>query len=39
MVEDVAKTVWLALQIGEPPEIPQEDIDKLHQRYTHVYGQ
>ena len=39
MVEDVARTVWLALQIGQPEEIPQVDVDKLHYRYTHVYGQ
>ena len=39
MVEDVARTVWLALQIGQPEEIPQEEVDKLHYRYTHVYGQ
>ena len=39
MVEDVARTVWLALQIGQPEEIPPEDVAKLHQRYTHVYGQ
>ena len=39
MVEDVARTVWLALQIGQPEEILQEDVDKLHYRYTHVYGQ
>lgn len=39
MTEDNAKTVWLALQIGVPDEIPQEDVDKLHQRYTQVYGQ
>jgi L-ribulose-5-phosphate 4-epimerase len=39
MVEDVAKTVWLALQIGTPDEIPPEDVAKLHHRYTHVYGQ
>jgi len=39
MVEDVAKTVWLALQMGQPDEIPAEDIAKLHQRYTNVYGQ
>ena len=39
MVEDVAKTVWIALQIGEPPEIPAEDIAKLHDRYTNLYGQ
>jgi L-ribulose-5-phosphate 4-epimerase len=39
MTEDNAKTVWMALQIGVPDVIPQEDVDKLHYRYTHVYGQ
>jgi len=39
MTEDVAATVWLALQIGEPEEISPADIEKLHHRYTHVYGQ
>jgi L-ribulose-5-phosphate 4-epimerase len=39
MTEDNAKAVWLAMQIGVPDEIPQEDVDKLHQRYTNVYGQ
>ncbi|MCO6450563.1 MAG: L-ribulose-5-phosphate 4-epimerase [Caldilineales bacterium] len=39
MVEDVAATTWLALQIGRPEEIPQYLVDKLHYRYTHVYGQ
>jgi L-ribulose-5-phosphate 4-epimerase len=39
MVEDAARTVWLALQIGQPQEIPAEDVAKLHSRYTGVYGQ
>lgn len=39
MTEDVAATVWMALQIGTPDIIPQEDVDKLHHRYTNVYGQ
>jgi L-ribulose-5-phosphate 4-epimerase len=39
MTEDNAKTVWLALQIGTPDVIPQEDVEKLHHRYTNVYGQ
>jgi len=39
MTEDNARTVWLAMQIGVPDEIPQEDVEKLHHRYTHVYGQ
>jgi L-ribulose-5-phosphate 4-epimerase len=39
MTEDNAKTVWLAMQIGSPDVIPQEDVEKLHERYIHVYGQ
>jgi L-ribulose-5-phosphate 4-epimerase len=39
MTEDVAATVWMAMQIGVPDVIAQEDVDKLHHRYTHVYGQ
>ena len=39
MTEDNARTVWLAMQIGQPMEIPAEDVVKLHQRYMHVYGQ
>jgi len=39
MVEDNARTVWIALQIGTPDEISPEDVACLHHRYTHVYGQ
>lgn len=39
MVEDIAHTVWIALQLGEPDEIAPEDVAKLHRRYTKVYGQ
>jgi L-ribulose-5-phosphate 4-epimerase len=39
MVEDVAKTVHLALQLGQPDEIPAEDVAKLHYRYMNIYGQ
>ena len=39
MTEDVAATVWMALQIGTPDVIPQADVDKLHHRYMNVYGQ
>ncbi len=39
MVEDVARTIWLAKQIGEPDEIPADMVEKLHHRYTHEYGQ
>jgi L-ribulose-5-phosphate 4-epimerase len=39
MTEDVARTVWYALQLGTPDVIPAEDVAKLHARYTNVYGQ
>jgi L-ribulose-5-phosphate 4-epimerase len=39
MTEDNAAIVWIALQMGTPIPISQDDIDKLHHRYTHVYGQ
>jgi L-ribulose-5-phosphate 4-epimerase len=39
MVEDVAKTVSIALQMGTPDEITPEDVKKLNQRYMNVYGQ
>jgi L-ribulose-5-phosphate 4-epimerase len=39
MTEDNAKTVWLAMQMGMPEEIPQADVAKLHDRYLNVYGQ
>ena len=39
MTEENARTVWLAMQIGVPDEIPQEDVEKLHHRYIRVYGQ
>jgi L-ribulose-5-phosphate 4-epimerase len=39
MVEDIARTIWLALQIGQPEEIPAEMIERLHDRYKHEYGQ
>jgi L-ribulose-5-phosphate 4-epimerase len=39
MVEDVARTSWLALQLGKPDEIGSEDLKKLHHRYTQEYGQ
>jgi L-ribulose-5-phosphate 4-epimerase len=39
MVEDVAATVWLALQLGQPDEIPAEEVAKLRRRYTTEYGQ
>jgi len=39
MVEDVAKTVAIALQLGKPQEIPSEVVTKLHDRYSTAYGQ
>ena len=39
MTENVARTVWLALQLGQPEEIPPEDVARLRHRYTHEYGQ
>ncbi|MET8333296.1 L-ribulose-5-phosphate 4-epimerase [Streptosporangium canum] len=39
MCEDVARTVHLSRQLGEPLPIPQGDIDRLYGRYQHVYGQ
>ena len=39
MVEDVAKTVWLALQLGRPDEIPAEEVARARRRYLEEYGQ
>ena len=39
MTEEVAASVWLALQLGNPDGIPAEEVAKLHHRYTNVYGQ
>jgi len=39
MCEDVARTVHIARQLGEPIPIPQGDIDSLYERYQNAYGQ
>lgn len=39
MCEDVAKTVFIAKQLGPINRVPQADIDKLFDRYQNVYGQ
>jgi L-ribulose-5-phosphate 4-epimerase len=39
MCEDVARTVHISRQLGEPLPIAQADIDALNHRYRHVYGQ
>lgn len=39
MAEDVARTVHIARQLGEPLAIPADRIDALFARYQNVYGQ
>ena len=39
MVEDVARTVFYALQLGQPAEIPAEEIARARRRYLEEYGQ
>jgi len=39
MVEDVARTVHLSRQLGEPVPLAQGDVDRLFDRYQNVYGQ
>lgn len=39
MVEDVAATVFVALQLGTPEVLPDDAVERLHRRYTTVYGQ
>jgi L-ribulose-5-phosphate 4-epimerase len=39
MVEEVARTVHVARQLGEPVPIAQHHVDALYARYQHVYGQ
>ncbi|UBU11082.1 L-ribulose-5-phosphate 4-epimerase [Nonomuraea gerenzanensis] len=39
MCEDVARTVHVARQLGDPLPIAQADIDRLYDRYQNVYGQ
>jgi len=39
MLEDIAKTCHLALQIGKPLEIPPEEVERAHKRYVDKYGQ
>jgi len=38
MCEDVARTTYLARQLGTPVAIAQHDIDALFDRYQNVYG-
>ncbi len=39
MVEDAARTMYYAFQLGDPVEIDPQDVAKLHQRYVEEYGQ
>lgn len=39
MVEEVARTVHVARELGDLVPIPQADVDALYARYQHVYGQ
>ena len=39
MCEEVAKTVHVARQLGEPVPVPQDLVDRLYDRYQNVYGQ
>jgi L-ribulose-5-phosphate 4-epimerase len=39
MVEDVARTVFYALQLGQPEEIPLAEVERAHRRYLDGYGQ
>ena len=38
MVEEVARTVHVSRQLGEPTRIDQADVDRLYDRYQNVYG-
>lgn len=39
MVEDAARTVFTAMQIGDPQRLTTEEIEKWWDRYQHRYGQ
>ena len=39
MLEDVARTVHFAHQLGTPDAIDQRHVDRLYARYQNVYGQ
>jgi len=38
MCEEVARTVHVSRQLGEPLPIDQADVDRLYDRYQNVYG-
>ncbi len=39
MVEDVARTLFYAFQLGTPDESPAEEVERAHRRYVEEYGQ
>jgi L-ribulose-5-phosphate 4-epimerase len=39
MVEDVARTAFYAMQLGQPDEIPPDEVARAHRRYLEDYGQ
>ena len=39
MVEEVARTIHIARQLGEPQRLDDADIARLHDRYQNAYGQ
>lgn len=39
MTEDVARTVYYALQLGQPDEIPPDEVERGHRQYMDHYGQ
>ena len=39
MCEDVAKTMFIAAQLGEINRLEESDIAKLYDRYQNIYGQ
>jgi L-ribulose-5-phosphate 4-epimerase len=39
MTEDVARTVYYALQLGQPDEIPPDEVARGYERYVSQYGQ
>ncbi|WNB85918.1 L-ribulose-5-phosphate 4-epimerase [Cellulomonas sp. ATA003] len=39
MAEEVARTIHIARQLGEPVPIASSDVDSLYARYQNVYGQ
>lgn len=39
MVEEIAKTYYLALTIGNPEALPSEEVKKWYERFHEIYGQ